>query len=84
MDINRLQKDIDDFWDAEIVPTLTEYIKIPNKSPAFDPDWQQNGHMEKVLNMAHQWIEKFRPSNSTVHIKKGGNRTPLILIEIPG
>ena len=84
MDINRLQKDIDDFWDAEIVPTLTEYIKIPNKSPAFDPDWQQNGHMEKVLNMAHQWIEKFRPSNSTVHIKKGDNRTPLILIEIPG
>ena len=84
MDINRLQKDIDDFWDAEIVPTLTEYIKIPNKSPAFDPDWQQNGHMEKVLNMAHQWIEKFRPANSTVHIEKGDNRTPLILIEIPG
>ena len=84
MDINRLQKDIDDFWDAEIVPTLTEYIKIPNKSPAFDPDWQQNGHMEKVLNMAHQWIEKFRPANSTVHIEKGDDRTPLILIEIPG
>ena len=41
MKIDTLEKDINDFWDANILPTLTEYIKIPNKSPAFDPDWKQ-------------------------------------------
>jgi len=44
MNIDKLQKDINDFWDAEIVPTLTDYIKIPNKSPAFDPNWQKWAH----------------------------------------
>ena len=24
----------------EIIPALTDYIRIPNKSPAFDPDWE--------------------------------------------
>ena len=49
MKIDTLEKDINDFWDANILPTLTEYIKIPNKSPAFDPDWKQNGYMDAVL-----------------------------------
>ena len=51
MNKEKLQKDINTFWDDEIVPTLVEYIKIPNKSPAFDPDWEKNGHMEKVLQV---------------------------------
>ena len=28
---------MDRIWDDEIVPALTDYIRIPNKSPAFDP-----------------------------------------------
>ena len=34
------------FWQDEIIPQLVEYIKIPNKSPAFDANWKQNGHMD--------------------------------------
>ena len=30
-------------WDESIVPQLCEYVKIPNKSPNFDPDWQKHG-----------------------------------------
>ena len=26
-------------WDAEIVPEITDYIRIPAKSPHFDPQW---------------------------------------------
>ena len=47
MDYTKLQNDIDKFWDNEIVPNLVDYIKIPNKSPAFDPDWKKNGHMDR-------------------------------------
>ena len=60
MKIDTLEKDINDFWDANILPTLTEYIKIPNKSPAFDPDWKQNGYMDAVLELAKKWVEKFQ------------------------
>ena len=33
---------INEFWDKHITPTLIEYIRIPNKSPDFDPDWLKN------------------------------------------
>ena len=84
MDYTKLQNDINKFWDNEIVPTLTDYIKIPNKSPAFDPQWKENGHMDKVLHLAKEWVEKFRPENSTLHIKEVESRTPIMLLEIPG
>ena len=84
MDYTKLQNDINKFWDNEIVPTLTDYIKIPNKSPAFDPQWKENGHMDKVLHLAKEWVEKFRPENSTLHIKEVENRTPIMLLEIAG
>ena len=38
-------------WDEEIVPKLIDYIRIPNKSPSFDPDWQQHGYMEEASSM---------------------------------
>ena len=75
---------IDKFWDNEVIPQLIDYIKIPNKSPAFDPDWEKNGHMEKVLDQAVKWSKKHAPNNSTFRIEKPKGRTPLILIDIPG
>jgi len=46
MEFSRVTKFMDRIWDDEIVPTLADYIRIPNKSPAFDPDWEKNGYME--------------------------------------
>src|SRR5260370_37096467 len=37
MDTNRLKHFIEAFWEDSILPSITEYIRIPNKSPAFDP-----------------------------------------------
>jgi len=34
---------IDRLWDEDVIPTLTDYIRIPNKSPMFDPDWESRG-----------------------------------------
>ena len=36
-------------WASSVLPTLVAYIRIPNKSPAFDPDWVKHGHMEKAV-----------------------------------
>jgi acetylornithine deacetylase/succinyl-diaminopimelate desuccinylase-like protein len=84
MNTEKLQNDLNQFWDDHIVPALTEYIKIPNKSPAFDPEWEATGHMETALNLAVEWTEKHRPENSILHVKRLAGRTPLIMVEIPG
>ena len=79
-----LNKSITEFWDNKIVPTLIEYIKIPNKSPSFDPDWEKHGHMDRVLDLAVKWTEKNKPDGSVISIKKSPGRTPLLLLDIPG
>ena len=56
MNPEKLQNNLNLFWDEEIVPTLEKYIKIPNKSPAFDPNWESAGHMDKVLKLAEEWV----------------------------
>ena len=84
MKITEMNSFIHQFWQEEIVPQLFEYIKIPNKSPAFDPNWKENGHMEKVLNLAMHWVKFHAEEDWNIHVFQSENRTPLILLEIPG
>ena len=35
-------------WDDDIVGQLTDYIRIPAKSPMFDADWAHNGFIENT------------------------------------
>ena len=39
---------VENLFQSSIVPTLVDYIKIPNKSAMFDPEWRKNGHMERL------------------------------------
>lgn len=84
MNPDDLKKHIYNFWDSKIIPTLVDYIKIPNKSPSFDPDWEKHGHMDRVLDLAANWTEKNKPVDSEMIIKKSAGRTPLLLLDIPG
>ena len=45
-------------WDDEIVPELTEYVRIPAKSPHFDAQWEENGHIESVIRIAERWARR--------------------------
>jgi len=37
-----------------IVPALMDYIRIPNKSPLFDPAWKKHGYMDKAVKLGVQ------------------------------
>ena len=73
-------------WDEEIVPVLTDYIRIPNKSPAFDPDWETHGNMEKAVTMFADWAKAqlAQLPGSSLEVVRLPGRTPLIFIEAPG
>ena len=77
---------IDAVWDEEVIPELTRYIRIANKSPAFDPDWEAHGHMEAAVRQFEAWargkIEWIE--GATLEVLRLPGRTPLIFIEIPG
>ncbi len=84
VDRQKTQLFVDEFWEKHIVPPIIDYIRIPNKSPAFDTNWETAGHMDKALNLAREWIEAHPLKGATVKIDKVPGRTPLILIDVPG
>ncbi len=73
----------EELFASSIVPTLVDYIKIPNKSAMFDPQWQQNGHMDKATNLLAGWAKSQLPEGATLEIVRLGERTPVIFIDIP-
>ena len=84
MKTDQLRSTINAFWDEHILPALTEYIKIPNKSPSFDPNWKANGHMDRVLDLARRWSKNHLPRGAELIIKETDGKTPLVLIDVPG
>jgi len=84
MNTIQLQSTINTFWDDHIIPVLIDYIKIPNKSPSFDPGWKANGHMDRVLELATDWTKSHMPENAKLSVKQADGRTPLILVDIHG
>ncbi len=84
IDMLRAQSFIDSYWEQHILPTLADYIRIPNVSPDFDPDWQANGHHARVLKLVEDWVEGHMPDGSTLHVGRLEGRTPLLLLEVPG
>jgi acetylornithine deacetylase/succinyl-diaminopimelate desuccinylase-like protein len=77
---------IETIWDDDILPTLVEYIRIPNKSPDFDRDWETHGHMDKAVALFEAWARKKLEtvSSATLEVVRLKGRTPLIFMEIPG
>jgi acetylornithine deacetylase/succinyl-diaminopimelate desuccinylase-like protein len=70
-------------WEAEILPTLDQYIRIPNKSPAFDADWQKAGHMDDAVALLSAWCKRQPLPGLTVEVVRLEGRTPLIYMELP-
>lgn len=91
IDAGKASQFMDRIWDEEIIPALTDYIRIPNKSPAFDPDWEKHGHMDKAVALFEGWARAKLTAFPGAALEvvrlqhdNGKARTPLIFIEIPG
>jgi acetylornithine deacetylase/succinyl-diaminopimelate desuccinylase-like protein len=84
MDLNQLRASIGKTWDDSILGQLTAYVRIPNKSPLFDPQWEQHGHMEKAVQLMAQWCRRQPLPGARVDVRRLPGRTPLLLVEVPG
>ena len=85
MNAQQLRSTVDRFWDEEAVPALVDYIGIPNKSPAFDPDWAAHGFMEQAVQLYAATAGRLLAgvAGATVEVVRLGERTPVILIDVP-
>ncbi len=71
-------------WDGDIIPALTEYIRIPAKSPMYDAQWAEHGHLERAVTLITDWARARKIEGLTLEVVRLPGRTPVILMETPG
>ena len=84
MDLEQLRAAVNKVWDDSIVERLTAYVRIPNKSPMFDPQWEAQGHMEAAIQLMAEWCRAQPVRGMRVEIKRLPGKTPLLLVDVPG
>jgi acetylornithine deacetylase/succinyl-diaminopimelate desuccinylase-like protein len=75
---------VDQRWNASILAALTEYIRIPNKSPQSDAEWQTRGHMDRAVSLIEGWCRDRPLDGLQLEVIRLPGRTPLLFMEIPG
>ena len=84
MDLKRLNAFVGNVWDGSITERLLAYVRIPNKSPDFDPEWESHGHMEAAVQLMAEWCRLQPLPGMRVEVRRLPGRTPLLLIDVPG
>jgi len=84
MDLARLNDFIGKSWDDSILERLTEYVRIPNESPVFDPQWEARGHMDAAVELMAAWCRAQPVQGMRVEVRRIPGRTPLLYVDIPG
>src|SRR5207248_5743940 len=70
-------------WTKEIVPTLCDFIRIPNVSVPFDPGWSEAGHMARAVALVADWLRSRPIDGATVEVQELPGRTPVVLVDVP-
>ena len=84
MNSSGLREFIEDVWQSSIVERLQAYIRIPNKSPAFDPEWQSHGYMDQAIELMAAWCRVQPVAGMRVEVRRLEGLTPILLVDIPG
>jgi acetylornithine deacetylase/succinyl-diaminopimelate desuccinylase-like protein len=82
LDSQALLQSVTQAWDGDIVAQLTDYIAIPAKSPAFDADWAQHGHIDQVVQRAADWVQAQKVAGLTLEVIRLPGRTPVLFFEV--
>jgi acetylornithine deacetylase/succinyl-diaminopimelate desuccinylase-like protein len=74
---------IDAAWEERVLPTLSDYTRIPCLSPAFDPDWAERGALPQAAELLRDWVlDQDRALHAEIVQLPG--RTPVLLIDNGG
>ncbi len=68
-------------WNLAL-PVMQEYISIPARSPMFDPEWQQTGHLRRAAVLLRDWATAQAIAGMTVELVEADGLTPVLFIEV--
>ena len=76
IDTERTRAFVQRAWDADIIPALTDYIRIPAKSPMYDTKWAENGHIDRAVTLITDWARARKIEGLTLEVVRLPGRTP--------
>ena len=83
MDSKTLKKYVEKQFILNTLPNLMNFIRIPNLSPGFDPDWNTNGLLLKAANLIISFAKSLNIKNAEINLLQDSPYTPLVFIDIP-
>ena len=69
-------------WNENVIPSLMDFVRIPNVSPSFDAEWDTNGLQLQAFELVTKWAKAQNLENCKIELFKDDDRTPLLLMEI--
>jgi acetylornithine deacetylase/succinyl-diaminopimelate desuccinylase-like protein len=82
--IAKVQEYVEKNFTESILPSIVDYIKIPNLSRSYDPEFLTNGLLQKAANHMIDWVKSVNVKGLKVELIVDEGRTPLIFIEVDG
>ncbi|MEM9381560.1 MAG: M20/M25/M40 family metallo-hydrolase [Planctomycetota bacterium] len=83
LDPSALREHVAANWRDSILPALRDFVRIPAKSPAFDPDWAANGYLDRAVELAAEWARARAIEGIQVEVVRLGGLTPTLYVEVP-
>lgn len=70
-------------WDTEIIENLSELVRIPALSPAFDAQWAANGWLDAAIEHVRGWLSAREIPAARLEVVRLEGRTPVLLLDVP-
>ncbi|MHB1987728.1 MAG: M20/M25/M40 family metallo-hydrolase [Acidimicrobiales bacterium] len=72
----------EEFWEAEALPVLSDYVRIPCLSPEFDSEWEANGEIARAASLLEDWASHRPIEGLSVELVRLPGLTPVIVAEV--
>ena len=73
---------MDSAADSGSVPALMDFVRVPNTSPLFDPDWATNGLTQKAYKVLLDWATAQNIAGFAYEVIASPQEPDLILVEV--
>mmetsp|Transcript_122697 Transcript_122697/g.212885 ORF Transcript_122697/g.212885 Transcript_122697/m.212885 type:complete len:516 (+) Transcript_122697:64-1611(+) len=72
---------VEEEWDLAL-PSLQEFVRIPNLSPGLDCEWATNGLLDKAVHHVAEWVRAQTVTGCVIEVQKDEGFSPFLFIEI--
>ena len=84
MDTAKTTKYVEDNFEKYFVEPLSDFVRIPNLTPAFDPEFYTNGLIEQAIDHVKNFAESLNIEGLEFHVHNEPDRAPMAVIVYPG